>query len=1016
MSELIDLTAVRLMMLSPKRGGTNFEIIQDTTVGSFRLTQEWTRVADKVMANLQMVNSYFQGRLPAPKGNAQDTEGFYTGHQVFSQILPPGFFLEMRNKEGNPTFVIRSGQIEKGTVSKGVFHNTSEGIMPVLFHDYGPREAVRFCDNVQRTICRWLLSGGFSVGISDLIVDGETQARLTAAIDRMEADAIAKLEAMRNGTLENTSIFSDEDFIESEVRNLLNESIRVTNAETKNLSNRTNRMMNMVRSGAKGKDLNVAQMIGCLGQQNVDGKRVGYGFTDRTLPHFSKFDDSPEARGFIKSSFISGLSPTEVFFHAMAGREGLIDTAVKTSDTGYTQRRLIKAMEDCKVYYDQTVRTTTGGIVQFLYGEDGVDGTKIEVQPVPIASMDLVDMEATYHLRPDGTPPLEAFLTEAARKELAASKGWPARADAHYQQLLDDRIFLITKVFAGRREDQISFPIPFDRLIRTARAQLDATGLAGLPTDLTPGYVLDAIDLLIKDLRTRYGNPDQGTRFLHMLLRMNLSPKRWIMEYRLPRAAFDEMVVRIRRAFLEAIVHPGEMVGIVAAQTIGENATQLVLDSFHSSGTVAAVKATSGVPRFKELLSVSKNIKTPILTIYLRPDISRVEDYNMDADGMIQDARVDEARARSIRVMNTFEMARLSDILLETTIIWDPPGDDGYQTALPEDEGLMKAYQAFAGANPTNCRSNHPWLLRMRFDRERMRQASLTMIDVYLRIYQTYDQTIDCVFTDDNAGDLVARMRLRAEDASTEVDPEDALAALKAVEYNLTHNVLLKGIRGIKKASTNVKKLMEYNPRRDEFVRVAECVIDTDGTNLMDVLANPNVDQVRTVSNDVWEIYHMFGIEAARNALMAETNAIDKPLDYRHQSLLLDTMCNRGTLMSIDRHGINRGDTGPLAKCSFEESTDMLVNASIFSEYDRINGVSANIMLGQLPPCGTGDVEIVLDEARMAELMEGRPAPAALEPLVAAEEVATPMDPCVPENFAFDLHFPDPVKRDLPTI
>ena len=134
----------------------------------------------------------------------------------------------------------------------------------------------------------------------------------------------------------------------------------------------------MVKSGSKGNDLNIAQMISCLGQQNVNGKRIPYGFEDRTLPHFSKYNDSPEARGFVKNSYIQGLTPEELFFHAMGGRVGLIDTAVKTSQTGYIQRRIIKGLEDIKVEYDMTVRNSKNKIVQFKYGDDNMETTKIE--------------------------------------------------------------------------------------------------------------------------------------------------------------------------------------------------------------------------------------------------------------------------------------------------------------------------------------------------------------------------------------------------------------------------------------------------------------------------------------------------------------------------------------------------------------------------------------------------------------------------------------------------------------
>ena len=133
------------------------------------------------------------------------------------------------------------------------------------------------------------------------------------------------------------------------MNSILNKTLNDTGRIGLSNLDQKNRATDMVNSGSKGKIINIGQMVACLGQQNVDGKRIPYGYKDRTLPHFKKFDDSPEARGFCQNSFIGGLTPEELFFHAMGGRVGLIDTAVKTSETGYIQRKLIKAMEDIKV-------------------------------------------------------------------------------------------------------------------------------------------------------------------------------------------------------------------------------------------------------------------------------------------------------------------------------------------------------------------------------------------------------------------------------------------------------------------------------------------------------------------------------------------------------------------------------------------------------------------------------------------------------------------------------------------
>lgn len=322
MSELRDLAAVPYLVIAPSNGKPIVEVIQDTMTGVFRMTKEWTRMNDKVMANLQMVNSYFTGSVPKPI----DTKShMYSGRQALSQILPPGLFIDMKNKAGE-SFVIMNSEHKSGTLDKVILHTMTKGIIPIMFHDYGPFEVRRGLDNLQRLVCRWLLSAGFSVGISDLVTDRETSEKLKETISKYKGDAYQKLEEIRVGKLENNTIFSNEAFFEREMLKVLNALTKeVGSIGLKQIDEKTNRMINMVKSGSKGKETNVAQMIACVGQQNVDGKRVAYGFTDRTLPHYTKYDDGPEARGFVENSFISGLSPQEVFFHAMGGREGLID-------------------------------------------------------------------------------------------------------------------------------------------------------------------------------------------------------------------------------------------------------------------------------------------------------------------------------------------------------------------------------------------------------------------------------------------------------------------------------------------------------------------------------------------------------------------------------------------------------------------------------------------------------------------------------------------------------------------
>jgi len=958
MSELKDIASVPYMILTPKDGKPIIEIVQDTLLGSFRLTKDNVEIKDKNMANLQMINSYFNGYLEKP-----NKEYNYTGKQAYSQILPPGLNIERKNKAENKIIINGSNYTEEsGSLDKLVFHSKSSGLIPVIYHDYGPFETQRFLDNTQRLICRWLLTSGFSVGISDLVTDTQTELSLKSKIKEMKEKAYNKLDDTRRGFIENNSIFSNQEYIERELIAILNDTTsQVGKIGLSQIDEKTNRMINMVKSGSKGKETNVAQMIACVGQQNVDGKRISYGFTNRTLPHYTKYDDGPEARGFVENSFISGLSPQEVFFHAMGGREGLIDTAVKTSETGYIQRRLVKAMEDAKVYYDNTVRNAGGTIIQFIYGEDGMDGCKIENQYIPYIDMDVLIMENIYHLRK--VDKLSLYLTTKASKEINAETY--NKCTNHFNQLLEDKDFLIKNIFNYKKNKVINFPIPFDRIINNAHKNLLNINVKSIKTDLTPIYILNEIDRVTNML---YIKKNQGVKYFEILMRLYLTPKKIIMTYHFTKDIFDNIINQIIQYYNEAISQPGEMVGIIAAQTIGEMGTQMTLDSFHVSGTAAAVKATSGVPRLKEILSATKKTKTPTLLIYMKNDIATVTNPILNEDGMdSDDINVEKAKQNAINVKNSIEITKLYDILDSSEIYWDKT-DDEFSTNLICDKGLLDVYKDFSYTNSFN--STSPWIIRMKFNKEKMKTYNLNMIDIYTKLNSTYDKYIECIYSDDNAEECIFRIKLLNQ-IIKDIDVNDQIAAIKALEHNIVYQVLLKGYKGIKKVSLNKKKYTKYNFDTNKFDNLVEWVLDTDGTNLIEILSNPNIDSTRTISNDIREVYDTLGIEAARTALYHELINVtsEDAMNYRHLSLLIDTMTYKGQLMSIDRHGINRGDVGPLAKSSFEETTDMLINASIFAEYDNVNGVSANVMLGQQPPCGTGDSQLLIDEEHLVELI-----------------------------------------------
>ena len=338
--------------------------------------------------------------------NTKTDQELWSGRDFVTLILP-----KLNLKRSNMVFEdidhdehrlqnlvnIVKGKMLNGVLDKSLLGTKSGGLVHVIYNDYGAEVTQKFLDSLQALITNWLLTDGFSVGISDLMTDMETLKNIKTVIDDKKNNVYEIIQHLHKGIMENNSGKPNSEEFELLVNKNLNQAVTDSGKKiVKVLDNNNNRMINMVTSGSKGSIINIGQMIACLGQQNINGKRIPDGWTDRTLPHFTKYDDGPESRGFVDSSFIEGLTPQEFFFHAMGGREGLIDTAVKTSETGYIQRRMIKSLEDAKIAADGTVRNELNEIVQFIYGGDGMDGAKVEKQKLLFIGKTFSEIESMF--------------------------------------------------------------------------------------------------------------------------------------------------------------------------------------------------------------------------------------------------------------------------------------------------------------------------------------------------------------------------------------------------------------------------------------------------------------------------------------------------------------------------------------------------------------------------------------------------------------------------------------------
>ena len=556
-TELEEIAAVPHQILRPRDGLPVIGIVQDTLVGSYRLTRDHVSFNRREFMNLTMWNKRFDGKVPQPKNPAR-----WSGHQVISQLLPP-IHMDMPNSSKKKV-IIRDGQVLEGQIDKAIFSKASRGIIHMTYNDYGSKQTTDLIDSLQNTIEQFLVYNGFSVGISDLIADQTTKEEMDKKIQARKTEIEALLLQIHQDLFDNNTGKSNRDELEDKVFGILNKATELAGEIGQASLATENRMTAMVRAGSKGGPINIAQMIACVGQQNIEGKRIPYGFEDRTLPHFKKYDDGAEARGFIENSFIGGLTPTEFFFHAMSGREGLIDTAVKTADTGYIQRQLVKAMEDLVVQNDGTVRDANMNILQFHYGEDGINSTKIESQGLALGGLSNEEIDRDFGLvGVDISSILEEGIGAAAGRDPAAEA---AALVAFSEQVKVDRKMLVEGIFRSGAQGNVYAAVNFERLLVTVRMKfaLDVTKR----TSLTPTRVLAGIEAVLAKTQ-RYH------KMWAALLRFHLAPGKIIQRDRFTESAFDTLCEMLVTKNWQAWAQPGEQVGVIAAQSIGEPSTQM---------------------------------------------------------------------------------------------------------------------------------------------------------------------------------------------------------------------------------------------------------------------------------------------------------------------------------------------------------------------------------------------------------------------------------------------------------
>jgi DNA-directed RNA polymerase III subunit RPC1 len=502
----------------------------------------------------------------------------WTGKQVFDVIVRArrkatvGLSLEANTKfysgkgrhncveEGFVAFhdsKLIAGRLDKKLLGGGA----KDGLFARLYATSGGEYAAMCMNRIAQFTSRWLMNYGFSLGLGDVFPTPSLEARKKEVLAASFAVCSRLIQDAQQGKMQPLPGMTVKQSLEAKLNGELSTVRDVCGNEAVKVLTYTNAPLIMAQSGSKGSTLNIAQMMACVGQQTVSGKRIQNAFSDRSLPHFPRFAEHPAARGFVANSFFTSLEPTEFFFHTMAGREGLVDTAVKTAETGYIYRRLMKAMEDLAVQYDYTVRNSKGDIVQMQFGEDMLDPQLMEGN--------------------GGTP-------------LNLSQEW--------------RAILNMKVPSGRK-DASMLPQEIQTLVE---AELQTQRFA----KCSPRFKDDLLVFMKKriveqvHIRESLGLPaaQRGTS-----ARLERAQSESMC---LTRPVVLAFLAHCAKKYESKFCEPGTPCGAIAAQSVGEPSTQMTLRTFHFAG-VASMSITQGVPRLVEIINANRSIATPIIYVPL---------------------------------------------------------------------------------------------------------------------------------------------------------------------------------------------------------------------------------------------------------------------------------------------------------------------------------------------------------------------------------------------------------------
>ena len=1041
-TEAVQLMGVKHNLVTPKNGEPIIAAIQDFVTASFLLSSLEMFYDRKTFATIccGMLEEDVKFDLPPPA--VIKPEALWTGKQVFNVLMRPNKRSEVavnldagcrdhtehhpglhRDLQDDSYLCIRNsevlcGRMDKSTIGAG----KKNSVFYILYRDFGPDVAARAMTRLSRLCARWLGDQGFSVGISDVTPPellNKAKGDMVSNVFKQCADFVEESKA---GRLKRRPGLDDAGTLEQEqVKVLSTVRTNIAGVLTSQLS-RNNTPMVMANSGSKGSNINVAQMAALLGQQDIEGKRVQDGFQDRTLPHFLKHERSPPSKGFVSNSFFTGLLPYEFYFHAIGGRVGLVDTAVKTAETGYMSRRLMKSLEDLATRYDRTVRNSSSDIVQFRFGDDELDPVDMEASAKP------VDFERTYshveattfnlkdrgltsdeiaHAMQDILDPKRAHLTRSALdgRELRYENLDEAFTDQHesarsFLQSIHDFVIDKSKAFDAIRNQKSQVNLRPATSTRTGSKRKAAALQEDEEAESTTANRRSGRKSAGVGAKTSKEHKTPVSKQQPVTQHAGPSTKdRFELTSKMSKRTLEAFINRCLEKYERARVEPGHAVGAVGAQSIGEPGTQMTLKTFHFAG-VAGMSLTAGVPRIKEIINASKEISTPVITCRLerRSDLSIPEGLARIVKGRIESLYLEDVTSY-IQIQHSLD--RPSCLYIKVSL--DTVDELGLDITVQDICLAIQRHRRFKGAklriqvrghDEIKLSTDSALKSGKRGVAAKAEESSHTERLLRLQLLRRFLPTIQIsghqyatravvMAENDPMSDQVKAKRAELEEtkSATKSSNQSQPAIKQESEETASTSAKKAMTRGKSRKITKDKEQetpsepaikIEDDPAtsippvpttstlaENKPIQMHKLLVS--GYGLRYCLSTPGIAPYTTTTNSIIETFKVLGIEAARSIIIKEIQVVtrDLSIDPRHMYLLADVMTYKGEVLGITRFGLAKMRDSVLQLASFEKTADHVFAAGEMGKRDGVRGVSECVIVGKTAGVGTGMVDVI---------------------------------------------------------